>query len=192
MVQYTEVNYADQPVGPIIQQRGFQEYTGSLTISRKIGLRLSGRAAISVQSLRTGGTGTTSNNLGSDVSLNYRVSPRLNVAVGYALSNEPSPTVIANYVRSENLRLNGDYRLNQRIGLHLGVAKSRTDYRGGAVFVPLQIHQSEDTTFSGGASVKIGRKISVNFEVAHTDRNADISQFDYKSDRVSLGISGTF
>jgi len=40
--------------------------------------------------------------------------------------------------------------------------------------------------------VKIGRKVSLTLDASHVDRKADISQYNYKSDHVSVGIIGTF
>ena len=192
---YSEVTYQNAPTTVVAAPTGFSQYGGGLNYSRKIGNRLNGSAGVNYTQLQSNGgsavLGSNSGSLGADVALNYRATPRLNLALAYSLGNQASGAVDATYVRQATFRLSGDYRLNTRVGLQASFAKARSDYRGGQPSL-LQIRRSEDFTVSGGASVKIGRKVALTFDVSHSDRKADIAQFNYKSDRASVGITGTF
>ena len=152
--QYSKTDYTNQPALALGEPDGFEQYGVSLTLARtKIGLRLSGTASISLEALKSPATSLvparSSDNLGSNVDLKYRVSPRLNLAVGYNLSNEEvTATVNANFVRVQNFHLSGTYTMNERISVHLGGYNARTEYEGG-VPVFLQVRNSEDTEFDG-------------------------------------------
>jgi|SRR5579859_6052 len=193
--QYSKSDYINQPALAVGQPNGFEQYGVSLIFSRRIGLRLSGTASVSLQTLKSPATSllpaSTFNNLGSNVDLKYRVSSRLNLALGYNLSNEASPTVNANFVRVQNIHLSGIYTLNDRISAHLGGYNARSNFQGG-IPIFLQVQNSEDTEFDGGISVKVGRKIAVTLDANHINRHADISAFSFSSDQVTLGLKGTF
>jgi hypothetical protein len=189
--QYSEVDYQNIPLTVPPTPSGFSQYGAGVNYSRKIGNRLSGNAGVNYTKLKSNGTSLTSNAFGADVALNYRASPRLGLNLVYSLGNQASAIADAAFVRTEVFRFSGDYRLNTRISLQAGVAKSRNNYRGGQPTI-LQLRKSDDLTVSGGASLKIGRRISMTLDASHVDRKADLSQFNYTSNRVSLGIIGSF
>jgi hypothetical protein len=193
--QYSKSNYTNDPALVLGQPDGFEQYGVSLSYTRKIGLRLSGTASVSDQTLKAPATtvasALSSNNLGADVALNYRVSSRLGLVLGYVLSNQASPTVNATYVRIENVHLAGTYAVNPRVSVRLAGSKSRTEYLGGRPIF-LQIRNSDDREIDGGASMKIGRKVALTLDASHTDRKADLTQFNFSSNQVTLGITGTF
>ena len=129
--------------------------------------------------------------MGADVGLNYRVTSRLGMSLSYNLSNQASPTVNASYVRVNAVHAGVTYALNQRVSLRFGGSNSQADYRGGLP-VGLQVRHSEDGEVDGGATVRIGRKVSVSLDARHIDRNADKSIFSYSSNQVTLGLTGAF
>jgi hypothetical protein len=114
------------------------------------------------------------------------------MALDYTLANNASTAADAAYVRTGAFRLSGNYRLNTRVALNAAFSKGRSDYKGGQAIPGLQLRKSDDTSISGGASMRIGRKISLTLDASHTDRKADLRQFNYRSDRVAIGITGSF
>jgi hypothetical protein len=189
---YSKIDYDDPPgILPGVSNGVVQSGIG-VTYARKIGNRLSGSAGVNYTWINPDGFTDSSSAFGANVDLNYRASPRLNLSLDYTLSNNASTAADAAYVRTGAFRFAGDYRLNTRVTLNAAVAKTHDDYRGGRALPVLQIRESEDWIISAGGSVKIGRKVSLTFDASHTDRKADLSQFNYRSDRVSVGITGTF
>ena len=190
---YSKINY-DDPPGLVPAASSSVDQSGiGVNYQRKIGNRLSGNAGVNYTWIKPDGISDESSAFGANVDLSYRASPRLNLVLDYTLSNNASTAADAAYVRTGAFRFSGDYRLNSRVSLQASVAKSRNDYRGGQALLPiLQIRKSDDWIISGGGSVRIGRKVSLTFDASHTDRKADLSQFNYRSDRVSVGITGTF
>lgn len=189
---FSRIEYDDPPsVTPVVSNAVDQTGIG-VTYARKIGNRLNGSAGVNYTWLDPEGITDSSSAFGANVDLNYRATPRLNLALGYVLSNNASTAADAAYVRTGAFSFSGDYRLNSRVSLTAAVTKSRNDYRGGQALSVLQIRKSDDWTISGGGSVRIGRKVSLTFDASHTDRKADLSQFNYRSDRVSVGITGSF
>jgi hypothetical protein len=189
--QYSEVDYQNPPVSIFPTAHGFSQNSVGVNYSRKIGSRLSGNAGVNYTTLSSSGTSLSSDSWGADVDLNYRVSPRLGLTLVYSLGNEASAAADAAYVRAETFRFSGAYKLNSRINVQAAIQNSNDKYKGGRPSI-LQIRESEDWLVSGGVAVKIGRKVSLNFDASHIDRKADLSQYNYRSDRVSVGIIGTF
>lgn len=189
---YSQIDY-DEPPGPIVAaSSSVDEASIGVNYSRKIGNRLSGNAGVNYSWIQPNGISDTSSSIGANIDLSYRATPRLNLTLGYTLSNQASTAADASYVRTGAFHLSGDYRLNSRVSLQASVTKSRDDYRGGQALSVLQIRKSDDWSVSGGGSVKIGRNVSLTFDASHNDRKADLSQFNYRSDRVSVGITGSF
>jgi hypothetical protein len=189
---YSRIEYDDPPgIIPVASSAVDQSGIG-VNYSRKIGNRLSGSAGVNYTWIDPDGFTDSSSAFGANVDLNYRASPRLNLSLDYTLSNNASTAADASYVRTGAFRFGGDYRLNSRVGLQASISKTRNDYRGGVPLTILQIRKSDDWTINGGGSVRIGRKVSLTFDASHTDRKADLPQFNYKADRVSVGITGTF
>lgn len=189
---YSKIEYDDPPgLIPIVSSEVDQSGIG-INYSRKIGNRLSGNAGVNYTWIDPSGIADSSSAFGANVDLRYRASPRLNLNLDYTLSNNASTAADAAYVRTGAFRFAGDYRLNSRISLQASVARSRNDYRGGVALPIIQIRKSNDWILAGGGSVKIGRKVSLTFDASHTDRKADLPQFNYKSDQVSIGITGSF
>jgi len=195
--RYGEVTYERALVPTALQPNGFESYGAGFSYSRAIGQRINGAASIAYMiqkpqgTVLTLGTLKTSKNISADVNMNYEASRRTRFSVAYSLSNQASSTVNADYVRSQLVRASVDYTLNPRITLRAGASASRDNYRGG-LNLPLQIRKNEQVLVFGGGRLKIGRKIEMSLDVTHTDRNADVNQFDYNSNRVTLGVTSTF
>ncbi len=192
---YSKTDYTSDPIPPFPKQPSFDQYGVTVDYSRRIGLRLSGTANISIQTIDVPATALTPaskpTNVGANASLNYKLSSKTNLTLAYTLANQPSPTVDASYVRVNTLRLSGSYVLNQRITVHMGGLAGRTEYIGG-VPIFLQVRRSDDREIDAGISMKIGRKLSVNLDGTHTERQADLSEFSYTANQVTLGLSETF
>jgi hypothetical protein len=189
---YSKIEYDDPPGGRPVASSSVDQSGIGVNYSRKIGNRLSGNAGVNYTWIDPKGFGDSSSAFGANIDLDYRASPRLNLSLDYTLSNNASTAADASYVRTGAFRFGGDYRLNSRVSLQASVAKSREDYRGGLALPILQLRKSDDWIIAGGGSVRIGRKVSLTFDASHTDRKADLPQFNYKADRVSVGITGTF
>ncbi|MGH6965961.1 MAG: outer membrane beta-barrel protein [Phenylobacterium sp.] len=189
--EYSEIHYEDDPLAPSPSDR-VDQFSGGISYTRKIGNRLSGNAAVNYTRIEPNGGQDSSGAFGADVALTYRASPRLNLALDYTLANNASSAADAAYVRTGAFRVTGNYRLNTRISVNAAFSKGRSDYKGGQAIPGLQLRKSDDTTISGGAAMKIGRKISLTLDASHTDRKADLTQFNYRSDRVAIGITGSF
>jgi hypothetical protein len=189
---YSKIDYSGAPSFIIAASPGVTQSGIGVNYSRKIGNRLSGNAGFNYTRIEPDGDFDSSSGLGADVDLAYRASPRLNLILGYTLGNQPSANADAAYVRTSAFNLAGDYRLNSRIGLNASVSKARNEYHGGQALPVLQISKSDDWTLTGGASMKVGRKVALTLNASHTERKANLSQFNYRSDQVSVGITGSF
>lgn len=189
--QYSNIDYPSGLV-PGVATPSVHQYGAGLNYSRKIGLRLSGTAGVSYNTIEGGITHTRSSGLNANVSLAYRLSSRTQFTLGYSLGNSASPLIDTSYVRSETIQVAADYSLTKRISFNASASRSRQDYRGVQQIVVLQLQQSTTDQFAGGVDVKIGRKASVGLTATHTDRVADLSQFNYSDDRVMVTLNSRF
>jgi len=169
-----------------------QQYGAGLKYSRKIGLRLSGTAGVSYNRIEGGVARTSSDGLNANASLAYRLTSRTQFTLDYTLGNSAAPLTNTSYVRSEVVQLAGSYDLTRRVSFHLAASRSQQDYRGIQDVAVLQLKESTTDELDGGVDVKLGRKASVGFSVTHTNRDADISQFNYSDDRVAVTLTSRF
>lgn len=191
---YSKISYDNLPmvvVPGILNPRGSEQYGAGLSYSRKIGQRLAGSATLSYGTVQTAGAGGKTSNFSGDASLSYQFTRRLTFQAGYGLANRASGTINSDYVRTQTARFSGSYSLGSRVDLNAGVSYANDNYRGGNP-LGVQVRKSEQITASGGVNVRVGKKISVSLDASHSDRQADLPQFDFSSDRVSLGVTSRF
>jgi hypothetical protein len=190
--QYSTIQYGADPLFGTTTPKVHQ-YGVNVRYSRKIGLRLSGSAGVSYNRIEGGLIGTTqSDGFGANASLAYRATARTQITLDYTLGNIASPLANASYVRSEALQLSGTHTLTRRISVQAGISRSREDYRSTGVVALLQLKESTTDQVNGSVSVNLGRKVTASLNAAHTYRTADLSQFNYSDDRVSVSLNGRF
>jgi Putative beta-barrel porin 2 len=189
--QYSTIDYmANLLLGTT--QPPVTQYGAGLKYSRKIGLRLSGTAGVSYNRIEGGVARTSSDGLNANASLAYRLTSRTQFTLDYTLGNSASPLTNTSYVRTEVLQLTGSYELTRRVSFNAAASRSQQDYRGVQDVAVLQLRESTTDQLSGSVDVKLGRKASVSLNVTHTNRDADISQFNYSDDRVAVTLSSRF
>lgn len=191
-VQYSTIQYGSDPLLAVMMMPKVNQYGVGLKYSRKIGFRLSGTAGVSYNRIEGGVTRTKSDGLNANASLAYRASARTQFTLDYSLGNGASPLVNTSYVHSETLQLTGTYALTRRISFRAAASRSRQDYRNTAGIAFLQLQQSTTDQFTGSVDVKVGRKASVSLNATHTNRVADVSQFNYHDDRVAVVLTSRF
>jgi hypothetical protein len=191
-VQYSESIYDLPTTMPVLASDGFRQYGGGFSYSRELGQRLSGTVAAAYVKIQTDGLESIdTDGVNATIDLAYRLSGRSRLAVNYGYNIQASKTINADFVRAHSLSLRGSYRVNSRVGLELSVTGAEENFEGGLP-APLQVRKNEHLTVGGSASWQIGRNILFSFEASHTERAADVSQFNFSSDRVSVGLAGTF
>ncbi|HEY3948377.1 outer membrane beta-barrel protein [Phenylobacterium sp.] len=169
-----------------------RQYGVGLRYARKVGLRLSGTASVFYNRIEGGFVHTQSDGLGVTASLAYRMTSRTQFTLDYNLGNNASPLSTTSYVHSEDLHLNATYNLTQRITFQAGVSHQREEYRGADQIALLQLRESDSNQIDGSINIKVGQKLTVILNAQHLERTADVRQFNYNADRVSIGLSGKF
>ncbi|HZZ34031.1 MAG TPA: hypothetical protein VFE10_18770 [Phenylobacterium sp.] len=190
--QYSSIQYGSDPLLATMMMPNVQQYGVDLKYSRKIGLRLSGTAGVSYNRIEGGMTRTQSDGLGANASLAYRVTSRTQFTLDYSLGNSASPLTNTSYVRTEMLQLTGTYNLTRRVSFQAGASRSSQDYRNTGDIAFLQLTRSTTDQINASVNVKVGRKASVSLNATHTNRVADISEFNYHDDRIAVALSSRF
>jgi hypothetical protein len=190
--QYSTIQYGADPLLAIMTMPRVRQYGVGLKYSRKIGLRLSGTAGVSYNRIEGGAIRTQADGLSAEASLAYRATGRTQFTLDYSLGNSASPLLNSSYVRSEMLQLTGNYALTRRISFQASASRSRQDYRSTGQIVLLQLQQSTTDQFGASVNVKVGRKASVSLNATHTNRVADISEFNFHDDRIAVALNSRF
>ena len=193
IAQYAKVDYGDDPLNAppsgLSATQDFEQYGVGVQYARKIGMRLSGTAAVLVNQFKvTSAKGTA---ISGNAALEYRATPRIQLSLGYDRSNQASVLVNTSYLYAQSVDFKVNYRLSQRISLSAGVRGSRDQYRGG-VPSPLQIRDSKKLSGNVSGSMKIGRSAQIMLSAEHVDRQADVQIYDFTSDNVKLGFTTQF
>jgi hypothetical protein len=173
-----------------------KQYGAGLSYSRKLGQRLNGSASVSYNTVDSG-AGRGGHGISSSVAFNYALNQRANVSVGYSRQIQASQVIGSVLSRTQSLSLNGGYTLSQRIGLHASVSGNTEDNEGGVATIsplgfPAQVRQNRSLSEGVGASLRVGRNIAVSLNISHSTRTADVNQFNFTSNGVTLSISNSF
>lgn len=193
ITQYSMIGYSDDPASlppsVIVGDRGFEQYGVGIQYARKVGMRLSGTAAVLASQMR--GSRTKSSGVNANATLTYRATSRIQVDLGFELGNQASTLINTNYLRTQSTDLKVNYRLSQRVLFSVGVRGTHDQYRGG-ISIPSQLRDSKQLSENLSGSMKLGRKSQIIVSAEHLDRNADVSLYDFSSDNVKLGFTTQF
>ncbi len=193
VAQYSKVDYANDPLNALPSGFGatqnLEQYGVGFQYARKIGMRLSGTAAVLVNQLNA--TSAKSTGISGNGALEYKATPRIQLSLGYNRSNQASVLVNTSYLYAQSVDFKVNYRLSQRISLSAGAQVSRDQYRGG-IPSPLQIRDSEQLSGNVSGSIKIGRNAQIMLSAEHVDRKADVRIYDFTSDNVTFGFTTQF
>ena len=129
------------------------------------------------------------NNLNANLS--YRLSQRGTVSIGYRHATEASQLASALLERSDSVLLSGTYSLSSRLTMRGGITAERAHFDGGLPSA-LQVRQNRSVTENLGLDLTIGRNLALTMNANHSDRSADLQQFNFSSNSVSIGLSSTF
>jgi hypothetical protein len=190
--QYSSIQYGSDPLLATMLMPNVEQYGVGLKYSRKIGLRLSGTAGVSYNRIEGGVTRTQSDGLSANASLAYRATSRTQFTLDYSLGNSASPLTNTSYVRTEMLQFTGTYNLSKRVSFQAGASRSSQDYRNTGDIALLQLTRSTTDQINASVNVKVGRKASVSLNATHTNRVADISEFNFQDDRIAVVLSSRF
>lgn len=188
---YQDVDY---DTGSLIAPPGFEAYNVGVSISRPIGARLSGTAALGYQTLRSKGPGDGDyDGVSGQAALSYRATPRLSGTLSYSRGAVATMQQGSNYTVTQTVRLQGAYTVSSRIKTNLGASWSDRSYRGdGLGPQPLSVDEDEITSIFSGVSINIGRRSSLAFDGSREVRETDVELFNYTAYRVGVSAVTAF
>ena len=124
--------------------------------------------------------------------LSYKPSSRLNTNIAFSRDAQPSNRLDSTYSLSERVSVGATYALGYRMSLSLGGSHATHRQEGVNLNPGVDIvHETTDSVF-GAISMKLNRNVSLSVDAAHQQRNADLSGFNYDSNRVGLTASAGF
>jgi hypothetical protein len=190
---YTTTDYGSGGDPNLPQTPGFRSYSAGISYARPIGRRLKGSLEVSYQSARSrDGSGTEFNGIGTQGSLEYRVTPRLTTTLLVSRSVQPTIQQGSNFTVVEQAQLDAHYRLSSRLSASLGASWSNIDYRQGAVALPTFVSRDRVEGIYGGVGFRVGRQGNLALDVRRETRNTNLTIFNYTDYRVGVTASQSF
>jgi hypothetical protein len=127
-----------------------------------------------------------------EADIGYTASSRLQLSASVARSTNPSNQVGTAYSVNENYTVGAQYRVSSRI--NLGVTGRWADQSYSGNFLPGADVITSQTikSITGYLSYDFGRNLSLNLNVGHEERSANIDTFNYASTRVGISVSAAF
>jgi len=189
---YGRTQYDDVIPGDPFAPRGFQSYTGSVSIARPIGTRLTGQATIGYTSQDSEGGGRGFSGITGSGALTYRINPRLIANLNYSRSSSGSAQQGSSFVVSQNAGLRFNYRLSPRLSATFGATGAKRSYRGQTIILATSLLNDETYGVSSSLSLLIGRRSSFSVNAGYDHRSANPSIYDYNAYRAGVSVSTTF
>jgi hypothetical protein len=121
--------------------------------------------------------------------IDYRASSRINTSVSFDRSVQPTIQSGAAYAVNQTLALDATYGLGSKLTLSGGLARAENRYKG---VLPGQLSKEEIDIISGGARYAIGRRIALQLDLRHEERDANVAGFDYSSTQAGVTAIGKF
>ena len=199
VASYVRTSYASVPALSLGTPDSLGLTSIGVQISRPIGARLSGSAAVSYsrshQELRQGAPAASKSSysgLTASAALTYLVGPRLQLMADVSRDVTGSILQDVGYTVRTQAGLTADYTVSSRISASLGGGRSRDSYRGRIVNADFLTPDWQETSnVFGRVSVQLGRRATVALDVRHEWGASDIALYDYSSNRVALTLAAS-
>jgi hypothetical protein len=200
VVNYSKTDYKNPPTPLLGTPNGLSVTGVGVQISRPIGSRLAGTAAVfystshvDLGASATPGQNSSFNGLTANAGLTYRVGPRLQLSADVGRNVSATIRQGAAFAIENRADLAANYTLSSRINIKLDTSWSKETFRGlDTLLVQTAPDRVELWTAGGAVSFKLGRKSALTADVHHEESRTDLALFNFKSDRVSLTISTSF
>jgi hypothetical protein len=195
---YDRTNYGADPLTNGTTPQQMDVTSVGVSLSRPIGARLTGSAAVSYsRSENHGGTiGVAAggfSGLTTSVGLSYIVGPRLRLSTNVSRGVQASLLAGVSYSVATNASLAADYTVSSRITAGLGGSWSHTDYLGRDPRVILATPGWQElSSFYAHVSTTFGRRWSASLQYTLTEGRANLSLYDYTSNYVGLTLATSF
>lgn len=195
--RHQKIDYVNRApgLGVLGGPNGYESNTGGVSYERHLGARIDGTISTSYTSVDSLGAvvpgATTSGDFsGFTYSLNarYRVTNRLTTEFLFSREVSPSNRFGDSYDLSENYEVRGSYNFGSRITGRLGYQHRNVDSKGGQIFAG-NLTDSRSTVVSGGLTYRQSKRVSLNLDAAHEEREANDPRYNYDNTRVGVSAS---
>ena len=171
----------------------FQTISGGVSFARAIGTRLQANASLSYTSLESGGS-TSRSFSGPTFSgaLSYRASSRLRASAQISRATAPSNRLNSTYAIEELYSAQIVDQVGTKWGFSGGASYGHNSYRGLVTQQLFDLTDEKTYTVFGDAVFQFTRRLSLDLNVQHSQRNANFPGLTYPDTRVGLTARATF
>ena len=172
---------------------GYDLYAAGLSYERHIGARLDGVISISYTALNNkvagagGFRGFTYSANGS-----YQIDPKLLLKLTFSRATLPSSRVGATFSVDNTVSGEFDYRLTSRLIAKVGGSYARKNYPVSVGLIGLDLTKENIGSEFGDVTYKLNRRISLDLNVIHTQRDANFAALSYAGTQVGLTVRSSF
>lgn len=192
---YSKTTYPNRPIigpgGPTSTDEGVEIYTGGARFDRQIGSRLRGSVSAGITRAEPNTPGVPQfSGLSYAADISYSPNDRIQLTLGFSRQADVSNTLDTNYSINETYSLDGTYALSQRLRVNFGSSYADRSFVQSPN-VPELFARGGDKTYLGfvGVEFDLNDRLSLDADFTQERRDSDNPAFDYKSTRISAGIS---
>jgi hypothetical protein len=158
---------------------------------RELGSRLEGSVSVSQTSVDPDNPGVPDfEGLTWGADLGYRPSSRLQTRLSFERQANPTLRTGAAYAIDETIELAATYGLGPRLELNAGVLRGTSRYEGAALSGNLT--KEEISALYAGVRWELGRRVALDVDVRHEEREANLPGLDYTSNRIGAAAVAKF
>ena len=197
--------HTDTPntIAKTIGSDGYEQQNIGIQLSRHVGARIEATATVNYSRvnlltpenpiLPPGPTGGDNKGFTYSANVDYRVTSRLDLHATAARQFHPTQLIGSTYELSTNYLVRADYKLGARLNVEVGADQLENSGQASAQAELISaVPTLTDSTVKGiFASVRYQQssRISLVLDARHEHRTANLSQFEYTSNRVGLSLA---
>jgi hypothetical protein len=185
--------YDDTEFPNRLPEDGYKLYAVGVRYDRRLGARIEAVASLSYSELSPDLAGDPSFN-GPTYSLDgtFRATGKIKAHVRLERLLEPVLQLDATYAIEQTYLAEAVYAVNSRVNATIGVSEQLEDYRGAFLAPAVDVtHETLDALYAS-ASLDLGRRLVLVFDVREERRSANLTAYDYASTRVGLTARAKF
>jgi hypothetical protein len=193
--QYGETSFPNRfiLVGAGLLQDGYKSYSTGLRYNHSVGARIEATANIGYITVHpeiasvARYDGVT---YGAQVS--FRATSRVRLRLKFDRDINPSNRPDTTFAVDNTYSVEGDYAIGSRIKLNLGLSDRTSRYRGANLVPGIDLANDRNWAVYGSIRLSVGRRLGLELNARHEDRNANVTAFSYTDTRVGASAIASF
>lgn len=170
-----------------VDEDGYEAWAVGVRYSRRLGARLEGSVSVSQTSLDANQASAADfDGLTYTANAAFRPSNRLETRVTFERSARPSRRLGAEYTIDETWRGDVIYSVGPRLRVTMTATQTEAEYQLSPTSPVATLTNDRIRTVSAAVHAKFSRRLSLVFDAAREERDANLAGYSYDSTRVGV------